>query len=245
MKIAIMGDVHANPHALETAIEDAKSFGCEKFWFLGDVTGYGYDVKESVRLVREEFDLALMGNHDAVCSDRFSMGHGNHNYDIDRAEARQLSEKDLEWLRGLPLTYTDGDVACVHGDFTNPREFRYVMSEDDVFENMWRAERLLFCAHLHLSGLWKIEGDATITRLDHLASSAITEPELYTYKLRGDCRYLCNCGSVGYPRLERATVYAMLDKDADTVSIRRLPFDFQAYTQDLVRAGLEIPAWMK
>ena len=245
MKVAIMGDVHANPHALKTAIADAKSFGCERFWFLGDITGYGYDVKEAMRLVREEFDFALMGNHDAVCSDCFPMGFGNRNYDIDRAEAQQLSETELEWLRGLPLTYSDGDVACVHGDFTNPRGFRYVMDADDVFENVWRTERLLFCAHLHLSGLWQIEEDATITRLDHLATTAIAEPELYTYKLRGDCRYLCNCGSVGYPRLERAIVYAMLDFDENVVSIRRLPFDFSAYAQELVRAGLEIPMWMK
>ena len=39
MKYAIMSDAHANPLALETAIADARSLGCEKFIFAGDITG--------------------------------------------------------------------------------------------------------------------------------------------------------------------------------------------------------------
>ena len=45
MKYAIMSDVHANPAALKKAYADAKEQKCEKFLFLGDVMGDGYDEK--------------------------------------------------------------------------------------------------------------------------------------------------------------------------------------------------------
>lgn len=41
MKYAIMSDAHANPRALETALEDAAKSGCRKYALLGDITGYG------------------------------------------------------------------------------------------------------------------------------------------------------------------------------------------------------------
>ena len=73
MKYAIMSDVHANPRALEAALADARAQKCEKFVFAGDVTGYGYDVNAALRLVRENFDVALMGNHDSVCAEIWEM----------------------------------------------------------------------------------------------------------------------------------------------------------------------------
>ena len=47
MKYAIMSDVHANPAALKKAYADAKEQKCEKFLFLGDVMGDGYDEKKN------------------------------------------------------------------------------------------------------------------------------------------------------------------------------------------------------
>ena len=60
MKYAIMSDVHANPEALKTALEDARHFGCGKFLLLGDVTGYGYDVKAALAVVRKIFDQVVV-----------------------------------------------------------------------------------------------------------------------------------------------------------------------------------------
>ena len=62
-----MSDAHANPRALETALADAEKFDCGKYVLLGDVTGYGYDVKTTLKMVREKFDIVLMGNHDSAC----------------------------------------------------------------------------------------------------------------------------------------------------------------------------------
>ena len=91
MKYAIMSDAHANPQALETALADARAAKCGKFILLGDVTGYGYDPKRTLELVRENFDVVLMGNHDSACVELEPEWEviTNYNYDFDRM-AREL-----------------------------------------------------------------------------------------------------------------------------------------------------------
>ena len=54
MKYAIMSDAHANPRALTTALEDAAKFGCRKYALLGDITGYGYDVRTTLKTATEK-----------------------------------------------------------------------------------------------------------------------------------------------------------------------------------------------
>ena len=94
MKYAIMSDVHASPRALETALADARAQKCEKFVFAGDVTGYGYDVNAALRLVRENFDVALMGNHDSVCAALESgwevLMYAIYDSDAERVTLRRL-----------------------------------------------------------------------------------------------------------------------------------------------------------
>lgn len=60
--------------------------------------------------------------------------------DIDRLQTGQLSESELEYLRGLPLVHAENGVACVHGDFMNPRGFLYVQDAGDVLENRYMRD---------------------------------------------------------------------------------------------------------
>jgi len=248
MKTAIMGDAHANPRALEVAIADARALGCGRFVFLGDATGYGADVRKTVRLVRENFDAVLMGNHDAVCCemDRRASVIGNGNYALDRRQATELTEEELEWMCGLPYVQAEGGVAYVHGDFTNPKGWEYVMDERDVMRNLCaRDERILFCAHTHAAAIWEVDSEGHVTM--PIAGSLVrpaAEAESIMHELRPDCRYVVNCGSVGYPRNDRSNVYAVLDDLAQTVAIRRLPFDIETYRRDLETAGVAIPGWL-
>ncbi len=50
------------------------------------MTGYGYDPKATLEIVRTNFDVVLMGNHDSACVElepewEVQM---NNNYDFDR-----------------------------------------------------------------------------------------------------------------------------------------------------------------
>ena len=123
MKYVIMSDAHANPLALETALADARSLGCEKLVFAGDITGYGYDAKATLGLVRENFDVVLLGNHDSACAGLEPAREVAmlSSYALDVEARDKLSSADLEWLRELPLTHAEGGFAVVHGDFTKPK----------------------------------------------------------------------------------------------------------------------------
>ena len=116
MIYAIMSDAHANPAALEAAVVDARSRGCGRFVLLGDVTGYGYDVKSTLKLVRENFDVVLMGNHDSAClglEPEYEVS-SNHNYWVDVKQREVLSEEGRKWLRDRPYLHVEGDMAFVH-----------------------------------------------------------------------------------------------------------------------------------
>lgn len=67
MKIAVLSDIHANYSALEAVCQHAKD-RAERFWFLGDVVGYGPHPVECLNWLRANVKDAewVLGNHDAM-----------------------------------------------------------------------------------------------------------------------------------------------------------------------------------
>ena len=137
MKLAVMSDVHANPKALETALADARGQGCERFVMLGDVTGYGYDAKTALDMVRGTFDAVLMGNHDSACAGLEPEWEvlANHNYSIDRAERETLDEADVRWLKSREYLRSEFGAAFAHGCFDHPSSWGYIISPQSVVDS--------------------------------------------------------------------------------------------------------------
>jgi len=248
MRYAVMSDAHANPVALAEAVADARKRGCRRFIMLGDVTGYGYDVNETLKLVRENFDVVLMGNHDSACiglEPEYEVV-SNRNYRVDVRQRESLDEESREWLRTRPYLHTEGGMAFVHGDFTNPAAWNYVFSvQDAVVEFFSRPERILFCGHTHHAAVWERSGCGAVRpRLfRHLAQPAV-RPDTRSIKLKEGSRYIVNVGSIGYSRIDRCSTYAIYDSDADRIAIRRFPVDFVAYAAALDNAGISQPLWL-
>ncbi len=247
MKYAIMSDVHANPQALKTALADAHEHGCKKFIFAGDVTGYGYDAKTAINLVRENFDIVLMGNHDSACVGLESgwMVMANPNYDIDRAQREILDQDDIEWLRRLPYDYATRCFAVTHGDFTRPQSWNYIASTESAVRNFFsREEPLLFCGHTHHAMIWEATANGVFREkfAKRFAHPAV-KPQTISFQ-RGGSRYIVNVGSVGYPRYDLCSCYAIYDSCTDKVIMRRLPFDFKSYVKAMLSRKMNLPGWM-
>jgi predicted phosphodiesterase len=70
MRIAVIGDVHANALALQAALTTADKGGYDHLVFLGDLLTYGVDVVETLELVSERLAtgsaVLLRGNHDSL-----------------------------------------------------------------------------------------------------------------------------------------------------------------------------------
>jgi len=258
MIYAVMSDAHANPKALEFALADARRRGCERFVLLGDITGYGYNVKDTIRLVRENFDVVLMGNHDSAClglEPRFEV-QTNRNYRVDLMHREQLSGEEKDWLRARPYDCAEGDALFVHGDSTDPRAWNYILTSEMVAVNLLACPRpILFCGHSHHAAVWEmLKGPAFSTRnldvrcgprlLRSLSKPAKDKVDEHTIKLNERGRYIVNVGSVGYPRNDLCCTYAIYDTSARKVSIRRFPIRLRSYAEDLESAGIELPLWL-
>lgn len=236
MRYAVMSDIHANPWALGRALADAREQGAEKFVCLGDVVGYGPDAVGAVELARSVFDVALMGNHDAATVGLIS----SWNF---RPEAKagffrhgiELGAEALSWLRGLPHVYRGELFAAAHGSLVNPEAFAYILREGDAlaaFEAM-DATPLLFVGHTHLS-----------LAVERTGRSRVRVREADRLELSGKSAYIVNAGSVGYPRNEPESVYALYDSDQGTVIWRRLPFDYGNYVARMRAKRIELPGWL-
>lgn len=247
-KYAIMSDAHANPRALATALADARKRGCGRFLLLGDITGYGYDVKATLKVVREKFDIVLMGNHDSACVGLEPSWEvmAISNYDIDRAQREQLTDEEIGWIRKREHVYSEKDAAFVHGDFTNPKAWNYIFTTESAVKNFFsRGERLLFCGHTHHAAVWEAtsKGEFGGKLVQRLAKPA-TKVESLTFKLKKGSRYVINVGSVGYPRNDLCCSYCIYDPGKASVTIRRLPFDFKNYIMEMLDHKIDLPLWL-
>jgi predicted phosphodiesterase len=70
MRVAVIGDVHANALALQAALTTADIGGYDQLVLLGDLLTYGVDVVETLELVSERLAtghaVLLRGNHDSL-----------------------------------------------------------------------------------------------------------------------------------------------------------------------------------
>lgn len=244
-----MSDVHANPRALETALADSRRFRCGRYVMLGDTTGYGYDAVGALRLVRSNFDVVLMGNHDSACAGLESRLETlvNRNYSLDVAQRDELSPAALSWLRSRPRCVREDDKAFAHGDFTAPGEWRYVFEADEARACFAAdAARVMFCGHTHHAAVWQLSPDGVLReRFAGELAELPARPETLSLEISGGCRLVVNAGSVGYPRNDLCATYALYDDVARRVAIRRMPFDFRSYVADMSEAGLGVPQWLE
>ncbi len=64
MKVAILGNIHANLPALEAVLDHAHQQGVEAIWNLGDFVGYGPFPDQVVRRMQAEKAISVVGHFD-------------------------------------------------------------------------------------------------------------------------------------------------------------------------------------
>jgi len=64
MKIALLGDIHANLPALQCVLRHARLCGAEAIYNTGDSTGYGAFPDEVIRTLRRNKVTSILGNYD-------------------------------------------------------------------------------------------------------------------------------------------------------------------------------------
>ena len=190
MRVAVISDVHANYHALQTVLAEIDSVGVDAIWCLGDTVGYGPSPNECCAVVEQRAELTLLGNHDLVVLGELSVSDFN-----DEAAAAALWTAEVleprarEFLRGLkPLAELAG-VALFHASARDPI-WEYVLSEEAAQATLQLAKApLVLVGHSHVALALTLDDERV------LGGQAPAGTELTL-----DGRWLLNPGSVGQPR---------------------------------------------
>lgn len=108
MKVALIGDVHANLPALEAVLEHAQDRDVTAIWNIGDFVGYGAFPDEVVQRLGREHALSIAGNYDLKVLEFAKKAkkwrerkHPGKFLAIEWA-FDNLSKKSLKQLRALP-----------------------------------------------------------------------------------------------------------------------------------------------
>jgi putative phosphoesterase len=131
VKLALLGDVHANRHALEAVLHDAHRHDVDAVWNLGDSIGYGAAPEEVVKRLLRENAVSIIGNYDEKV---LRVGEGSRLRKDGTPEKAlafrwayaHLSRSSRHWLRSLPeelrFEVEGRRILLTHGSPADPEE---------------------------------------------------------------------------------------------------------------------------
>ena len=174
LRAAVLSDIHANLHALETVLAHARQQDIDTFWNLGDIVGYGAYPDRVVRRLRLQRVVSIVGNYDLKVL-RFKKKkakwrrtkHPEKYYAFGWAY-EHLTGDSREYLRGLPMEMrmTEGrsSILLTHGSPASNKEPLYSATPLDRFQKLARlaGTDIILCGHSHepfkreVNGVWFI-----------------------------------------------------------------------------------------
>ncbi len=235
MKLAILGDIHANLVAFEAVLEDVEARGgFDELWCLGDVVGYGPDPHACIQLLRGYRHICVAGNHDLAAVG--SIDTSDFNRDAARAcewTARQLSADDVDYLQGLPLRLERSGFTLVHG---SPRQpvWEYVTSVAAACDNFTHfGTDSCLVAHSHIPLVFRQSGDGRCYGQKITGETSLAP---------GQDRIIMNPGAVGQPRDgDPRASYALYDSSRHVVHHCRVSYDVTATQKRMMENELPLP----
>lgn len=238
MLIAVLADIHANREALDAALERLKDFDIDRLVLLGDLVGYGpdpgYAVDTAIRLV-DEGAICLLGNHDeAVLGGPAGMNE-NARAAIFWTQGK-LNAGQSEFLSRLTLAHREREFLFTHASASSPATWPYVRDAADAARCLQVSDApTVVCGHTHMPAIFYARNGASVASFTPIANKPA--PLLATR------RHVVVVGSVGQPRDGNpAACVALLDDQEMTVTMLRIPYDFDTTAEKIRTAGL--PVWL-
>jgi diadenosine tetraphosphatase ApaH/serine/threonine PP2A family protein phosphatase len=228
MRFAIFGDIHANLHALEAVMDDAKTQLCTHFVCMGDIVGYNANPRECIEIIRNLDCPIVKGNHD----EQAAMIVEREGFNPLAEEAinwtrGQLTTAEKAWLASLRLQRQVRDFTIVHATLDTPHKWGYVFNQFDAAASFsYQHTALCFIGHTHVPKAYVRDVSVRTIPLDLIA-------------VQPGKKYLINVGSVGQPRDgDWRPAYCIYDTAADEIELRRVPYDIDGAQKNILDAGL-------
>ena len=174
MRFAILGDIHANLHALNAVLADAAEQKATHHICMGDIVGYNAFPKECVNIIRELDCPTVKGNHDEQASKEFPQEGLNPLAEEALGwTRRQLEPADVQWLRELRMQRLVRDFTIVHATLDTPHKWGYVNTELDAAANFsYQHTGLCFIGHTHVPVAYTKDGISGPSRSTFSPSTA-------------------------------------------------------------------------
>lgn len=213
MRYAIVSDVHANIHALESVLEDIDGQGAGVIICAGDLVGYCPYPNEVIERLRDRGAICIAGNHDRAV---VNLDATNMNPLAARAvfwTSKHISDRNMAYLKSLKpratLNLAGTPAAMFHG---SPRsDDEYVFEEDADTELLELAKaQVVISGHTHVPYVKRLfEGT------------------------------LVNPGSVGQPRDgDWRASYIIYDEWVREFKVRRVEYPAKEAARAVTAAGL-------
>lgn len=238
MKIALISDIHGNLPALEACLKKIDALAPDVILCLGDLVGYGPQPNEVIEVIRGRNIPCVEGNHDAGVNGRMPVGFFREpNQSLIRWTAEHLTAENMEYLSGLKLSYSSGELReaypvlaalpddyflMVHASPSRPERWDYLNSAiacRKVLEEF--PHQFVFVGHTHIP--------------------ALVANELGVFGLEPGFRFVANPGAVGQNRDgDPRACFAVLDTEAFTYTPFRVEYSVQTTLAAYQKVGLDL-----
>jgi diadenosine tetraphosphatase ApaH/serine/threonine PP2A family protein phosphatase len=171
----------------------------------------------------------VCGNHDSAAAGLIDPSFFNT---VARSAvqwtAKNLTESNREYLKGLPLSLSREGFKMVHASPSNPEKWNYIFLAVEAERELHSFdEQICFIGHSHKPIFFRCDG--TNCRISHEDTIEFKENE----------RYLVNVGSVGQPRDgDPRACFAVYSPDERWVKLVRVAYDIEAAQKKIVLAWL-------
>lgn len=148
MKWGIVADIHANKYALQAVLREFKNRGVKRLAVLGDIVGGGPHPEEVIKMVRNNANICVIGDHDLHVLGRTSrkMASLDLNNNLQTTQ-ESLSKESLDWLGKRPRVSYWREHLFVHA---TPFNCFYgdILKASVTMKNKL-AYGVAFCGHAH------------------------------------------------------------------------------------------------
>ncbi len=224
MRIALLGDVHANLPALQVVLSHAQQHGAVAYWNIGDFVGYGAFPNEVIELLQHRGTISIIGNYDQ--------------------SVLRFPKKKKKWRKKKhPYKYLA--FKWTYESLTPPnREFLASLPEEIRLQ--MRSKRILLTHGSPVSNEEHLTPATPLKRLRELAAIAQADIVIFGHSHQPFVRqveevYFINTGSVGRPDDgDPRSCYALMDLSDDSIQVKhyRLDYDVPRAVRAIRKAGL-------
>jgi putative phosphoesterase len=223
MRVAVLGDIHANAPALAAVLVAARSHRAEALLLTGDYVGYYYWPAQALDLLEPWDGWRIRGNHDRMLQESMTDPQSKQGYLRKYGSGlevalTQLSAAQIQSLVALPdkrcIVIDDCRVLLAHGAPWDPDEYIYPNAPAEKWQALAQQDAdFVVLGHTHYS-MTRQEGGTVVV----------------------------NPGSVGQPRDRRpGASWALLDTVSRSVTIHVESYDMTGVMDEARRRDPQLP----